>query len=168
MGLSSLSVLIADDSQNLRTLIATVVRSTGVGRVYEASDGADALSLLTDTPCDIAIVDLSMPVVDGLEFTSFVRRSPSSKNPFMPIVLMTAHSERSRVMAARDAGVTEVLAKPVSTRSILLRLIACIDHPRSFIKSVAYVGPDRRRRSDPNYKGPPRRQADLGVNEIDV
>jgi DNA-binding response OmpR family regulator len=72
--------------------------------------------------------------------------------------MLTSHSERTKVEAARDAGVSEFCAKPVTAAELLRKIAAVIDHPRSFIRSDDYVGPDRRRRDDPEFRGPERRK----------
>src|SRR6201996_6115927 len=91
-----------------------------------------------------------------------VRNAPDSKNPYLPIVMMTGHSEKSRVVKARDAGVTEFVAKPLTAKSVLERLRAVIYPPRPFVRSATYFGPDRRRRDDPHFQGPWRRAGDRG------
>jgi DNA-binding response OmpR family regulator len=72
--------------------------------------------------------------------------------------MITGHSERSRVSAARDAGVNEFLVKPVTAKSLMERLTLIVNKPRNFVKSKNYFGPDRRRRPDPNYGGSERRK----------
>jgi DNA-binding response OmpR family regulator len=89
-----------------------------------------------------------------------VRNAPDSRNPYLPIIMMTGHSERYRVMEARDAGVTEFVAKPLTAKSVLERIQAVIYRPRPFVRTADYFGPDRRRKDDPNYDGPRRRAAD--------
>src|SRR6201996_9414720 len=91
-----------------------------------------------------------------------LRNSPDSKNPYLPIVMMTGHSEKSRVVEARDAGVTEFIAKPLTAKSVLERLQAVIYRPRPFVRTNDYFGPDRRRRDDPAHGGPWRRAKDKG------
>jgi DNA-binding response OmpR family regulator len=63
-------------------------------------------------------------------------------------------------MEARDAGVTEFVAKPLSARTLLNRLNAVIYQPRAFVRTQTYFGPDRRRRVDPMHQGPWRRLDD--------
>jgi CheY-like chemotaxis protein len=159
-GLESLRVLLVDDNQHMRAIVLTVLHGVGVTHIKEARDGSEALELMRDWPADIAIVDFQMFPIDGVEFTRLVRNSADSANPYLPIVMMTGHSERSRVMEARDAGVTEFVAKPVTAKAVLDRVQAVIFHPRPFIKSEDYFGPDRRRRQDPAYPGPWRRSTD--------
>ncbi len=98
-----------------------------------------------------------MSPVDGVEFTRLVRQAADSPNPFLPIIMLTGHAEKSRVMEARDAGVTEFVVKPVTARAVLDRLNAVIFHARPFVRTSEYFGPCRRRRDDPNHAGPWRR-----------
>ena len=74
--------------------------------------------------------------------------------------MMTGHSEKNRVMEARDAGVTEFVVKPITAKAVFDRIQAVIIRPRSFIKTEDYFGPDRRRTSSASYKGPKRRSTD--------
>jgi two-component system chemotaxis response regulator CheY len=78
---------------------------------------------------------------------------------------MTGHSEKSRVTEARDAGVTEFVVKPITAKAILVRINAVIFHPRPFVKSEGYFGPDRRRTEARNFKGPLRRATDAQTAE---
>jgi DNA-binding response OmpR family regulator len=74
--------------------------------------------------------------------------------------MMTGHSEKSRVYEARDAGVTEFLVKPITAKAVLDRIQAVIFHPRPFVKTDGYFGPDRRRTQSGSYNGPMRRVSD--------
>ena len=67
--------------------------------------------------------------------------------------MVTGHTERARVEAARDAGVTEFLAKPITTQNLLTRLIEVVERPRPFIRCEGYFGPDRRRHKTEDYAG---------------
>jgi DNA-binding response OmpR family regulator len=73
--------------------------------------------------------------------------------------MITGHTSPERVHAARDAGVNEFLAKPVSSKSIMARVISVIENPRPFVRTKAYFGPCRRRRRV-DYHGPERRVED--------
>jgi len=72
--------------------------------------------------------------------------------------MLTGHSEKKRVIAARDAGVTEFLAKPISAKALYQRILNIVANPRPFIRTKNYFGPDRRRNANPNYAGPERRK----------
>lgn len=158
--LQALQVLLVDDNQHMRAITSAVLQSAGVRTVREAADGGAALEVLRDQAVDLAIVDFNMFPLDGVEFTRLVRNSPDTANPYLPIIMMTGHSEKSRVYEARDAGVTEFVVKPITAKAILDRIQSVIFRPRPFVKTEDYFGPDRRRTSASNYKGPMRRKSD--------
>ena len=158
--LQALQVLLVDDNQHMRAITSAVLQSAGVRKVREASDGAAGLEILREQSIDLAIVDFNMFPLDGVEFTRLVRNSPDTTNPYLPIIMMTGHSEKSRVYEARDAGVTEFVVKPITAKAILDRIQAVIFHPRPFVKTDGYFGPDRRRTTASNYRGPMRRASD--------
>lgn len=158
--LQSLNILLIDDNQHMRAITSAILQSAGMKKVREASDGSTGLEILRDHPIDLVIVDFNMFPLDGVEFTRLVRNSPDSANPYLPIIMMTGHSEKSRVTEARDAGVTEFVVKPITAKAILDRLQAVIFRPRPFVKTEGYFGPDRRRTDASNYKGPRRRAGD--------
>jgi CheY-like chemotaxis protein len=155
-----LRVLLVDDNEHMRAIVTTVLAGVGVKTVREARNGVEALECLKEWPPDLAIVDFLMTPMDGVAFTRAVRTEATSKNPYLPIIMMTGHSERFRVMEARDAGVTEFVAKPVTAKAVLQRIEAVIYRPRPFVRTAAYFGPDRRRREDPAFPGPWRRAGD--------
>ncbi|ESQ91337.1 hypothetical protein ABAC460_07150 [Asticcacaulis sp. AC460] len=144
----------------MRHIMKTVLKGIGVLNPREARDGAEALAVLQHFPADMALVDYSMTPLDGIEFTRMVRTSVDSGNPYLPIIMVTGHSERSRVNAARDAGITEFVVKPLTAKSLLARMEAAVVRPRPFIKCRGYMGPDRRRRREDAYQGPYRREVD--------
>lgn len=164
-GLAAVQVLIVDDNPHMLEMAGAVLKAAGVKHVHHAADGRTGLKALRNLPIDIAIVDFSMGLIDGVEFTKLVRTSPQSTNPYLPIIMMTGYSALQQVHYARDAGVTEFVAKPISPRTLLGRVNAVICNPRCFIKSDRFCGPDRRRSGRGTYKGPERRA--VGHNEAE-
>lgn len=162
-----LKILLVDDNQHMRMLLIEILRAIGVRQVYEAMDGAEALSILRSTAIDVVFTDLSMNGLDGIDFVQLVRNSPDSPNPFVPIVMITGHSTERRVHEARDAGVNEFLVKPVTARGVIHRLTLLIENPRPFVRAGDYFGPDRRRRDDPRYQGERRRDEDKAATYVD-
>jgi len=158
--LRSLNVLLVDDNQHMRMITATILHSAGIRSIREMPDGAAALTALREGVCDLAIVDFNMFPLDGVEFTRLVRNSPDSPNPYLPIIMLTGHSEKNRVMEARDAGVTEFVTKPITAKALFDRIQAVIFRPRAYVKTEGYFGPDRRRTSPADYVGPKRRRTD--------
>lgn len=162
--LKALDVILVDDNKHMRVLTAAILQSAGCGKIRDFADGASALRAIRNNPCDVVVVDFNMAPMDGVEFTRRIRTGADSANPYLPIIMMTGHSEMSRVKHARDAGVTEFVVKPITAKAILDRLQAVIMRPRPFVKTDAYFGPDRRRRDTPGYKGPLRRERDQPVD----
>ena len=153
-------MLVLEDNQHMRAIIMTILGGVGIKNVRESPDSLSAIRIMREHPVDIALVDFQLKGMDGVEFTRQVRRSPISPDPFLPIIMITGHSERARVEEARDAGVTEFVAKPLTARALLARIEAVIFRPRPFIRCTTFFGPDRRRRNDPEYQGPMRRSTD--------
>ena len=155
------TILIIDDSQLARNMVSGMVRGARPDwEIVTAKNADDALEKVSDIVPDVAIVDFNMFPLDGVEFTRLVRNSPDSANPYLPIIMMTGHSERSRVTDARDAGVTEFVVKPITAKAILDRINAVVFKPRPFVKTDTYFGPCRRRRDEFGYAGPFRRATD--------
>jgi two-component system, chemotaxis family, chemotaxis protein CheY len=166
-GLEALSVLLADDNPHMRDIVGVLLNNYGIKQIRTVHDGKQGIDMLRFWQPDLAIVDFKMEPVDGVEFTRFVRNSPQSRNPYLPVIMMTGHSARSRVYEARDAGVTEFVVKPVNARTLLDRIMAVVYRPRPFVRTKTYFGPDRRRRADPDYQGPLRRAADSGGRSLE-
>ena len=156
--LSALNMLIVDDNVHMRLILRQVLRTLGIRKLREAADGSEAIDILKKSPADIVITDWEMSPVDGVQFARFLRTSRDSPNPYIPIIMLTAHSEIYRVHQARDAGVSEYMTKPVSVRMLYGRLVNAVERSRRFIRSESYTGPCRRRSGrDARYKGPERR-----------
>jgi len=86
-----------------------------------------------------------------------IRQPDANTNPYVPIIMITGHTEKKRVLAARDAGITEILVKPISAKALYQRIVNVILNPRPFVRTKNYFGPDRRRSLNPNYVGGERR-----------
>ncbi len=142
---SRLRFLVIDDNAHMRRILRTLLHGFGSREVYEAEDGAAGLEAFTHYIPDIIITDWAMPIFDGLELTQMIRQPGANANPYVAIIMLTGHSEKKRVTAARDAGVTEFLAKPISAKGLVQRIVNVVANPRPFIKTKTYFGPDRRR-----------------------
>jgi two-component system, chemotaxis family, chemotaxis protein CheY len=153
-----LRFLVIDDNAHMRRIMRALLHGYGSREVYEAEDGAGGLEAFMQHVPDIVITDWVMPIFDGLELTQMIRQPGTNANPYVPIIILTGHSEKHRVVGARDAGITEFLAKPISATALYERIFTLVAHPRPFIKTSTYFGPDRRRNVNPNYTGPERRK----------
>ena len=126
---NKLRFLVCDDNPHMRRILRTLLHSFGAREVYEAEDGATALEMYTHYVPDIVITDWSMPIFDGLELAQMIRQPESKGNPYAPIIMLTGHSEKRRVTVARDAGVTEFLAKPISAKGLYQRILNVVANP---------------------------------------
>lgn len=145
---SRMQLLLVDNSPFMRGTVRQMCRSFGFLEILEASNGQEALNHLNNSAIDIVLCDWMTDPLDGFELTRLLRSSPTSPNPFVPIIILTSRSEMTTVTKARDIGVTEFLAKPISAETLLGRLIHVCEKPRSFVRCPGFFGPDRRRRTD--------------------
>jgi DNA-binding response OmpR family regulator len=97
--------------------------------------------------------------MNGIDFTRAVRELPDKSDCVVPIIMVTGYTERHRVEQARDAGINEILAKPVTPAALFQRIEEIVLRPRAFVRAPNYSGPCRRRRENPEYVGPWRRKA---------
>jgi CheY-like chemotaxis protein len=154
--LKNVSVLIIDDYAPMRKLVMSLLRELGIMRLSQAPSGEAALKVMKEFEPDIILADAIMEPMDGLEFTRKIREGEAGINPFVPIIMISGQAETRHILKARDAGVTEFLAKPISARAIYTRLCTVINNPRPFIRTPQFFGPDRRRIEAP-FEGDDRR-----------
>lgn len=162
-----LKALVVEDNPHMRELLRSLLNALGIRQVFEAADGGEALAKLLEHKPDFVLTDLSMTPMDGIEFTRLVRASPDAPNPYLPIVMVTGHTERRRIEMARDAGVTEVIAKPITVQSLCTRIAEIVERPRAFVRCNEFFGPDRRRHDNVEFGGPWRRHDDF-TDEVEL
>jgi two-component system, chemotaxis family, chemotaxis protein CheY len=166
MALESVSALILDDNAHMRGLLRVILASFGMRDVEEAQDVTEGLAHMASGDLDLAFVDFKLGGMDGLEFCRRIRNGPDSPDVYLPIIMVTAYSERGRVLEAINAGVDEFLVKPIRAVDVANRVNAVIERRRPFVQAIGYFGPDRRRRNDPRHRGPWRRAGDPGTVDI--
>ncbi|MGZ3305186.1 MAG: response regulator [Asticcacaulis sp.] len=156
-GLERVRFLVVDDNVHMIHIVKTILRGFGAVHVFEARDATEAFHKIKHDSIDLVVTDYQMEVLDGIEFVKLIRTSSDSPNRYVPIIMLTAYSERSRVESARDAGANEFCCKPVTAQELFRKVSAIVDFPRPFIRTPAYFGPDRRRKNPEQYEGPERR-----------
>ena len=154
--LSSLQIIIADDYRPMRQVLRGILKEWKVPYIAEAENGERALTLLKNMTADLIITDYKMSPIDGIELTRMIRSGAKGLDPFLPVILITAYSEMDIILKARDAGINEFLAKPVSAKLVYYRIRSVIENPRPYVRVEDFFGPDRRRRPQ-IYKGSDRR-----------
>lgn len=158
---TQMRVLIVEDHAFTRLLIKEVLQSLGCAQsnIREAEDGAAGLQLLKEQRVHLIICDWQMEPMDGLTFVRRLRDPNNSIDPFVPIILCTAFTDRDLIERARDTGVTEIMTKPITVKSIEAKVKSILEQPRPFVDSTQYFGPDRRRRTDDQTPRDDRRRA---------
>jgi two-component system chemotaxis response regulator CheY len=108
----SIRALIVDDSSVMRKIVERCLRQAGMdlGQVLEASNGAEALALVTENTFDLILSDINMPVMDGLEFIRHLKEIESAKA--IPIVMITTEGGEKSVLEALSLGAKGYIRKP--------------------------------------------------------
>lgn len=151
------TLMVADGDHEMRRIIRTALRLVGVDKVFEASDGFQMLGMLNNVNADALILDLLMGEDAGLDLIRIIRASYNQHHRTMPIIVLSGLHDERRVKAARDAGATEFLVKPISPGLLLERLLDVMKHARPLTICDGFIGPNRRRRLSISYLGPERR-----------
>jgi YesN/AraC family two-component response regulator len=153
--LKDIKVLIVDDEHYTRKVIHTLLLAIGCTKIYEAGDGAIGLEMVRVVAPDIVLVDWEMPGIDGPEFVRRVRSPGSFPLPGVPIIMLTGHGERWRVLEAVRLGVHEFLLKPVSSEALQARIVSVLSKPRKMVQHGSYYRPEPRKRAaaEPQAEG---------------
>jgi CheY-like chemotaxis protein len=143
--LASARILLVDDEQYMRKVVRTMLLGMGVRQVMEAHDGPSGLDLIRNQAPDVVILDWEMPGLNGASFMRMVRSPETFPLPDVPVIMLTGHGEKARVVEAVCLGVNEFLLKPVSTKALRDRLSAVLCNPRPVVSSGSYYGPAPRK-----------------------
>lgn len=183
--LDQVRILVLENEESIRDMLHNVLQKLGFSRIFGAVDGIEGLEIMRQKPIDMILTDWELrphpsrgmkednsavirsewgdfPPYNGGSFVKCLRHSPSSPNPFIPVIMMTGPTMSSTVRYARDAGVNEILMKPIVTEELCRRMIEIIERPRNFVTSEKYRGPCRRRKQIP-FEGEDRRKLEVRV-----
>lgn len=116
---SSATVLIVDDDPQVRKLLELLLLHEGY-QIRTAVSGEEALATIKHAPPDLILLDVMMPGMDGCQVAGHLKSNPETSG--IPIIMLTALSERSARLAALEAGVEEFLSKPVDRAELWLRV----------------------------------------------
>ncbi|HET7681735.1 MAG TPA: response regulator [Xanthobacteraceae bacterium] len=139
-----LRILVVDDNQYMRKLVRNLLINVGVKNVHEASDGIAGLEAIRTISPDLVILDWEMPLLNGPEMVRIVRSPGVFPVPDIPIIMLTAHGERWRVVEAVRLGVNEFMVKPISSKGLLDRIVSIMSSPRPIVQLGDYYGPEPR------------------------
>ncbi|MEJ2182576.1 MAG: chemotaxis response regulator CheY [Nitrospirota bacterium] len=112
----NMKILVVDDFSTMRRIVKNILKQLGYDNVEEAENGAQAFEKLKAGGIDFVVTDWNMPTMDGLVFLKKIRSDPDLKN--LPILMVTAESEKERVVAAIQAGVNNYIVKPFTAETL--------------------------------------------------
>ena len=153
-----LKVLYVDPNERSHAVVRTILNAMEIKKCNSLLESAELFKELSRRPPDILITEYKLDDIDGIELIRRVRQDDKAPDHYLPIILLTGHTERRIVAGARDAGVHHVLAKPISIRQFYSAISWLITNPVPFIQCGEYYGPDRRRKERP-FDGEERRVA---------
>lgn len=111
-------VLVADDSSTMRKIILRSLAAVGVPTATEAADGVEALEAFKNGEFDLVLTDWNMPNKNGLDVIQGIREI----NQTVPIIMVTTEAEKSQVLKAIQAGVSDYLVKPFTADTLRQKL----------------------------------------------
>ena len=151
--LSNVSVLVVDKSVAMRALFRQLLKELNLGTTMIIPSGKDTVEHFNQDTPDLLIVDWVTSDISGLEVIRHVRTDEESQNQYAAIIMMSGLSSYDSIIKARDSGIHEFLAKPLSPKTLYEKVCHVIEHPRNFVRCDGYFGPDRRRSNRPLKQG---------------
>lgn len=117
-----INLLIVDDSAAIRKILQRVLQQMELplGKIFEASDGNQALGLLQGNSVNAVLADINMPNMDGLELLRTIRDTPVWKD--LPVIMVTTEGSHAKVQEAVQLGATGYIRKPFTTEQIHAKL----------------------------------------------
>jgi two-component system chemotaxis response regulator CheY len=114
----NMNVLVVDDFLTMRRILKNILKQVGFKRMEEAEDGAQALDMIknADPTFDLIIADWNMPKMTGIELLKAIRADPELKH--LPVIMVTAEAQKSRVLEAVQAGVSNYIVKPFTAETV--------------------------------------------------
>ena len=156
--IADLNVLLIEDDRHMRMLMRNVLMALGVKDVAEAADGGAAIEELNAFRPNLILCDMKMTPVGGLKFVRALRANRNTPFRLVPVIMVTAYADLESVAEARDVGVTEFMAKPISAADLEKRIQRVLDDVRRFVESPEFNGPDRRRGKKTAFRDKERRE----------
>jgi CheY-like chemotaxis protein len=141
-------------------ILSRMFRGFGARYPYQRSTIRAAMETCQEADLDLIVCDGALPDGEAYDFIAELRRSDLEPNRFAPVLVVAGHTPLDQVEKARDCGANFVLAKPVTPRVLLERVIWVAQEARAFVELGDYVGPDRRFSNQGPPQGRGRRRSD--------
>lgn len=143
----SLTVMVADHDAGTRAVLRTLLRSLGIWQMVEVETVDTAKAAFDKDSVDIVICETDLGGQEGgFTLLAHLRNPNFCKDPYVPVIMLVQQGDANRVFKARNAGVHEMIVKPVTAETLLPKLRNLTLSPRPFVEVPTYFGPDRRQR----------------------
>ncbi len=168
--LDKIKILLADNDTHIASVTRQNLRAMGFKNIKHVRTAELAIEHLNEGPVDILKTEWTLPKMDGIHLTEFIRRKTNFRTRTVPIIMLTGKGEKPDVLIARDVGITEYVIKPFTSKTLYARIEQLVDNPRPLVFSKSYVGPDRRRKYPPEQLENDRRKTPPTVakSETDI
>jgi two-component system chemotaxis response regulator CheY len=116
--MNAIRALIVDDSSVMRKIVERSLLQAGLelATVFQAGNGAEALTVLADNKVDLILCDINMPVMDGLEFVKQLSGVANAKD--VPVIMITTEGSETHVVQALSAGAKGYIRKPFTAEQV--------------------------------------------------
>jgi DNA-binding response OmpR family regulator len=155
--LRELEISIIEKKTFAQSILNSVLKELGVGKINCFESFSDAVYAMNEFVPDIVVTDWSSDY-SALEFLDWIRNGDSSPEPFLPVIIMSNNCALGNIKQARDTGVDEFLARPISPSILYDRICRIIRVRPIFVKTSDFFGPNRRRSDRGFFNFPDRRK----------
>lgn len=177
--LAGIHILIVISSERAGDLVKRIFMALGFSNIYIAADAVEAVQYLRDIKLHLIVADADINAsnsvnkndkhipgfgtlqLSGIDFIYRLRSAKSSPAPFIPVLMLMDHARSAQVVKARDAGVNEIVLKPLEAKNFCERIIALVDAPRPYVTAQTYRGPCRRLRKGTSPTATERRKREI-------
>jgi two-component system, chemotaxis family, chemotaxis protein CheY len=125
--ITRMKVLVVDDNDFMRDLVASMLREIGFREIVHASDGEAALGKVKAEGPELILCDVDMEPMNGLDFVERMRRNQPPPAKQTPVILLTAHSDAEIVQRAIKLGVNAYIVKPVKRNQLEARIATVLE-----------------------------------------
>lgn len=160
--LKNASIMLVEHGSLGMDILVQIMVGFGAKTLHKCETADEARVTICRTEMDLIIVDALLGDDNGYELVEWMRREAPEPNKFAPMLMLSAHTQASKIARARDCGAHFIIAKPLTPVVLLERILWVAKEQRRFVATDSYIGPDRRFK----FEGPPagttgRRKDDL-------
>jgi CheY-like chemotaxis protein len=142
--LENAKVLLVEPNAHAMEILVQIFGGFGVRSPFKAATAAEAMDQVKRNELDLIICESNLEGDDGYDFVTWLRRAKLDPNSYTPTIIVSGHTQTSKVEKARDCGANFILAKPLTPKALLDRVLWVARQDRAFIECDTYLGPDRR------------------------